>query len=110
MTGRKRYGRAALEGAGSGAVTGFIIGALLSVFTIFETVMGWLGLLASWTVIGAIVGVVLGMLAHAMRRGRRDFSSRSRIEPSRYVVLVDADHAADARAMADLPDPADTDG
>lgn len=102
VTGRKRYGRAALEGLGTGAVTGLIIGLFLSIFTLWETVVSWVGVLATWTVLGAVVGAVLGMLAHAMHRGRRDFSSEARMVPGRYDVVVAADRAEEARRTADL--------
>lgn len=101
VTGRKRYGRAALEGATSGAVTGFVVGAFLSIFALFETVVGWFGMLASWTLLGAVVGAVLGMIGHAMQRGRRDFSSTASVVPGRYEVTVTADHLTEARRIAD---------
>lgn len=103
VTGRKRYGRAALEGAGSGAITGLLIGLFLSIFTLWETVVSWFGVLATWTVLGAVVGAVLGMVTHAMQRGRRDFSSDARMVPTSYDVVVAADHAAEARRAGDLP-------
>lgn len=103
VTGRKRYGRAALEGAGSGTLIGLLIGLFLSIFTLWETVVSWFGVVATWTVLGAVVGAVLGMLTHAMHRGRRDFSSHARMVPGRYDVVVAADHAAEARRIGDLP-------
>ena len=102
VTGRKRYGRAALEGAGSGAVTGFLIGLFLTIFTLFETVASWFAVLASWTLLGAVIGAVLGLVGHAMQRGRRDFSSVSQLVPGRYDVIVRADRADDARRTAGL--------
>ena len=102
VTGRKRYGRAALEGAGSGAMTGLIIGLFLSIFTLWETVVSWFGVLATWTVLGAVVGAALGMLNHAMHRGRRDFSSDARMVPGRFDVTVTREHAQEARRAADL--------
>lgn len=101
VTGRKRYGRAALEGAGSGAMTGLLIGLFLSIFTLWETVASWFGVLVTWTVLGAVVGALLGMLLHAMQRGRRDFSSTARVVPSRYEVTVTAQHAEEARRLVD---------
>lgn len=103
VTGRKRYGRAALEGASSGALVGLLIGLFLSIFTLWETVVSWVGVLATWTVLGAVVGAVLGIMTHALQRGRRDFSSDARMVPGRYDVVVAADHAAEARRMGDLP-------
>lgn len=103
VTGRKRYGRAALEGAGSGALIGLLIGLFLSIFTLWETVVSWFAVLATWTVLGAVVGAVLGMLTHAMHRGRRDFSSDARMVPGRYDVVVAADHADEARRIGGRP-------
>ena len=98
VTGRKRYGRAALEGAGSGALTGFLIGLFLSIFTLWETVVTWFGMLASWTILGAVVGAALGMATHALHRGRRDFSSVARMVPGVYDVTVTADRVEEAQA------------
>lgn len=102
VTGRKRYGRAALEGAGSGALIGLLIGLFLSIFTLWETVVSWFAVLVTWTVLGAVVGAVLGMLTHAMHRGRRDFSSNARMVPGRYDVVVAADRADEARRIGEL--------
>lgn len=102
VTGRRGYGRASLEGAGAGAVTGFLIGLFLTIFTLFETVAGWLSVLLSWTILGAVVGLVLGLLAHAMRGGRRDFSSTSRMVPARFDVVVATERVEQARTAAGL--------
>lgn len=102
VTGRKRYGRAALEGAGTGAVTGLIIGLFLSIFTLWETVVSWFAVLATWTLLGAVVGAVLGAVTHALHRGRRDFSSDAQLVPGRYDVVVAADRADEARRTAEL--------
>lgn len=107
VTGRKRYGRAALEGAGGGAMTGFLIGLFLSIFTLFETLVSWIAVLGSWTLLGAVIGALLGMLAHAMQRGRRDFSSTARLVPGRFDVVADAGHAEEARRVADTTDTTD---
>ena len=98
VTGRKRYGRAALEGAGSGALVGFLVGLFLSIFTLWETVVTWFALLATWTILGAVVGAALGMATHAMHRGRRDFSSVARMVPGVYDVTVSADRVEEAQA------------
>lgn len=102
VTGRKRYGRAALEGAGSGAMTGLFVGLFLSIFTLFETVASWFVVLTSWTILGAVIGAALGLAGHAMKRGRRDFSSVSQLVPSRYDVTVRPERADEARRIAGL--------
>lgn len=104
VTGRKRYGRAALEGAGSGAMTGLLIGLFFSIFALWETVVSWFGMLVTWTLLGAVIGAALGMLTHAMHRGRRDFSSTARMVPGRFEVTVAADRADEARRVTEDTD------
>lgn len=106
VTGRKRYGRAALEGAGAGAMTGLVIGVFLSLFAIWDPLVTWFGVIATWGLIGAVVGALLGMFQHALQRGRRDFSSVAEMRPMRFDVLVAAEHAPEARREAGLaPSP-----
>lgn len=105
VTGRKRYGRAALEGAGAGAMTGFLIGLFLSIFTLWEVVVSWFAVLATWTVLGAVIGALLGMATFALRRGRRDFSSVARMVPGRFDVVVTADRLEEARSTAGIGTP-----
>ena len=102
VTGRKRYGRAALEGAGSGAVTGALIGVFLSLFSLWTATVTWIGMIASWIVLGAIVGAVLGVIGHALQRGRRDFSSVSRMRAGTYEVRTASELVERARRTAGL--------
>ena len=109
VTGRMRYGGAALRGALTGAMVGFLVGWLFGVFDWFDPIVSafWLALDGLW--FGAIVGALLGLLSHAMLRGRRDFASIAAMRANRYDLLVD-DEVADeaARLLAELSQPAAT--
>src|SRR5919112_676156 len=89
ITGRMTYARAALHGAISGALAGVLIGWLFTLFNWFDPVVsrGWLILDGLW--FGALVGLLYGLLAHALTGGRRDFSSAGAMQADRYDVLVD---------------------
>jgi hypothetical protein len=99
VTGRMGYGRAALRGALTGAFTGLLIGWLFAVFNWFDPIVasGWLILDAIW--FGAIVGLIFGLVSHAMLRGRRDFSSVPSMRAELYEVQVDERFADEARAL-----------
>lgn len=95
ITGRLNWGRALLYGATSGAWFGVFVGLLLSILstTSFWRAMVW-GL--SW---GVLFGGIFALFQFAMTAGRRDFTSRSAIIPSRYQVLVMASHGDHARSV-----------
>ncbi|MFE7775285.1 general stress protein [Streptomyces sp. NPDC057445] len=101
VVGRLTYGRAALSGAASGAVPGALIGWLFGLLDWLNPVVSSLLLALYGLIFGAVVGALLGLLVHAMQRGRRDFTSVSAMQPSRYEVVVDADVAARAAALLD---------
>jgi hypothetical protein len=97
VTGRMTYARAALAGALSGAMIGFLIGWLFGVFNWFNPVVSsfWLVIDGLW--FGALVGALLGLVAHALSGGRRDFSAIGGMRANRYEVVVEesvADEAA----------------
>jgi NhaP-type Na+/H+ or K+/H+ antiporter len=48
---------------------------------------------------GAAIGSLIGLLAHWLTRGRRDFESVRSMRADRYDVLADADVADDARRL-----------
>src|SRR3954449_48932 len=75
VTGRVDKKRAALNGAMSGAFVGFLIGWIFGLFDWTNPVLasGWLALNGIW--IGALLGALMGVIAHALTGGRRDFSS-----------------------------------
>lgn len=95
VLGRMTMPRAALAAAGTGAWIGLLIGLLFSLFAVADW---WLVMLVG-LVLGAVWGAVFGAIAHAVTRGRRDFTSTRRIEADRYAVTVDADHAQQAREL-----------
>ncbi len=99
VTHRKTNGRAALEGAGSGAWFGLLIGLLLSLFVPGQF---WLTMLLAAVVFTALWGALFGFLAHWATRGKRDFASVKGLEASSYEVQVTAEHLAQARQMANL--------
>ena len=101
ITGRLTWTRALLSGVASGAWLGVFVGVLLSILasTTFLAAMAW-GL--SW---GVLFGGGFGAVRYALSGGRRDFTSRSAIVPSRFEVLVAAaysDHAHTVLASAAL--------
>jgi hypothetical protein len=107
VTGRRGYGKAAIEGLATGALVGLLVGWLLGVFTIVQPlwaaiVLGFWGL-----IIGGVIGIVLGLIGHALSRGRRDFSSVSTVRAQRYDVLAEADVAEQAQqALTEVNQPA----
>lgn len=108
VTGRRGYGRAALEGVSSGALVGVLVGWLFGLFSIVSPLVSAL-VLGFWgAVIGAAVGLVVGLIGHAVTGGRRDFSSISSVRAERYDVLAAAEIADEVeRAIAELkPTPA----
>ena len=103
VTGRMGYGRAALQGAGSGAVIGVLFGFFLGLFTLVDPVGSALVLALYGLVFGAILGAILGLLSHALSGGQRDFSSVGGMEAGRYNVMADDEVAEEAsRLLAQL--------
>ncbi|HEU4347438.1 MAG TPA: general stress protein [Actinoplanes sp.] len=95
VLGRLTVARAALAGAASGAWFGLFVGLLFGIFSN----SAWLAVLVVCVLIGAVWGAVFGAIAHAMTRGRRDFTSRSTLTASQYAVTVDAGAAGEARQL-----------
>lgn len=103
VTGRMTYARAALGGALSGAVIGFLIGWLFGVFSWFDPVVSslWLAIDGLW--FGALVGALMGLVTHALSRGRRDFSAIGGMRANRYEVVVEESVADEAdRLLGEL--------
>ncbi|ALU39682.1 hypothetical protein AS188_07870 [Kocuria flava] len=94
VTGRMTYGKAALYGAASGAWLGLLIGLLFGIFVI----VGWLSVILWSVVLGAVWGLIFGLLGHAATGGRRDFSSVQGIEATSYEILVEAEYLDAAAA------------
>ncbi|GAA4023079.1 hypothetical protein GCM10022247_54210 [Allokutzneria multivorans] len=99
IVGRLNHGGAALRGAGSGALTGLLIGWLFGVFNWFTPLLAAFTLAVYGLVFGAVIGAIFGLVAHALQRGRRDFASVQVMAPSRYEVVADEAVADEARNM-----------
>lgn len=95
VLGRLTTARAALAGAASGAWFGLLVGLLLGIFSN----SGWLAVLLVAIVVGAVWGAIFGAIAHATTGGRRDFTSRSSLQAGQYSIMVDAEHAEQARQL-----------
>lgn len=102
VTGRLTRGKAALLGAGSGVWLGLFVGLLLSLFARSGTNAPLLILSAA--LYGAAFGAIFGFIGHALSRGRRDFTSRSRIVSSSYEIRCTWNEADRAReVLARMP-------
>ena len=103
VAGRVTTARAALLGAGQGAMLGLFWGLLFALF-FTVTAGGFFGVLAYSVLLGAFFGALLRALAHFGMRGRRDFASVSQVRADRYEVLVDGVLAGEAdRLLARMP-------
>lgn len=102
VTGRMTAGRAALIGAGEGALIGVLFALL---FGLFFTGPGFGGLLLYSVVVGVGLAAPLGALAQSVYSGgRRDFVSATRIEADRYELEVEAESADEAtRLLESMP-------
>lgn len=98
VAGRMTTGRAALTGAGQGALIGLIFALF---FGLFFSGPAFLGLLLYAVVAGAIFGAILGALAHGAQGGKRDFTSVSGLQADHYEVQVDEAAADEAKTLLD---------
>lgn len=97
VTGRLDWGRAAGLGFGQGIFLGLFIGLL---FGLLGLGGGNLLFAAAYgMVMGAITGVVWGVVGYAMSGGRRDFTSVGGMRAEQYVILADSDVAEQARTL-----------
>jgi hypothetical protein len=104
VTGRMSYGRAAGAGMVTGAWFGLLVGMLLGLFANPDQDPSWTTLLLLGVLWGAMFGIVYGLIVHAATRGRRDFSSRSKIEASQYEVTCPVSVAGKVRQkLAEMP-------
>lgn len=98
VTGRQTNARAAGRGAGAGAWIGFLIGLLMSIFALG----GWLILILTAVVMGAIGGALLGFFSHWSTRGKRDFTSVRTLDAANYEVEVTLPFYQEAQRVAGL--------
>jgi hypothetical protein len=100
VAGRLTTGKAALAGAGQGAMIGLLFGLLFSLF--FEG-PDFLGVILYGLVAGTVFGAVFGAVAQAAQGGRRDFASVRGMQAEKYEVQVEHEHSARAKQLlADL--------
>jgi hypothetical protein len=91
VLGRTSYAWAALRGAGSGALTGALIGWIFGLFNWIQPLVASVLLAFYGLLFGVVVGALFGLVAHALQRGQRDFTAVSTVQPSRYDVVVDTE-------------------
>ena len=101
VAGRLTTGRAALMGAGQGAMIGLLFGLL---FGLFFNGPAFFGVLLYGLVAGLLFGAAFGAIAQAAQGGRRDFASVRSMQAERYEVQVDQEVSAQAKQLlAELP-------
>jgi len=96
VTGRLTWGRVLTGGALSGLWLGLFVGLL---FSLFVTTTGPIPPVVSTVAFGAVFGAVWAALGYAATRGTRDYTSVSRIVPSRFEVLAEHKVAQQAREL-----------
>ena len=99
VTGRRGYGQAALQGAGSGALIGLIFGFFLGLFNVIDPLISAFFLGIVWLIYGAIIGLIVGLIGYALSGGQRDFSSIGGIQAGRYNVMADEEVADEASQL-----------
>lgn len=97
VLGRVTRGRAAAAGAASGAWFGLFVGVLLSLFAGGDT--SAFGLVLAAIAYGVVFGAIFGFVGHALSRGKRDFTSRSKIVASSYEIRCTWAEADKAREV-----------
>ena len=97
VTGRLTQGRAIAAGAAGGAWWGLFVGLLLGIFSTDGA--GWIGSVLTGLLIGLLFGALFGAMSYAATRGRRDFTSTSKIVAGRYDVMCAPPQAEQAREI-----------
>ncbi|MET0957510.1 MAG: general stress protein [Solirubrobacterales bacterium] len=101
IAGRLTTGRAAVVGAGQGAMVGLLFGLL---FGLFFDGPAFFGVVLYGLVAGALFGAILGAIGQAMQGGRRDFASIRSMQAESYEVQVDHEVSAQAKQLlAEMP-------
>ena len=96
VTGRKGYGRAALEGLGAGALPGALVGFVFGLFSLIDPLVSGLVLAFYGLIFGALLGTLFGLISHALSGGSRDFSSVGAMLADSYDVVADDEVAESA--------------
>ena len=97
VLGRMTMGRAVAAGAAGGAWWGLFVGLLLGIFSADGG--AWLGSVLAGLAIGLVFGALFGAMGYAATRGRRDFTSTSKIVAGRYDVMCAPPQAEQAREI-----------
>jgi hypothetical protein len=97
VTGRLSQSRAIGAGAAGGAWWGLFVGLLLGIFA--PDGGDWISSVLVGLVVGVLFGALFAAMGYAATRGKRDFTSTSKIVAGRYDVMCDPAHAEEARAM-----------
>ena len=95
VTGRLSYPRVALSSAATGAWFGLFVGLALMLFAGGDSYVTLIPSMA----LGAVFWLLFGVLAYALQRGRRDFTSISQVVATSYDVIVAPQAANDARHL-----------
>ena len=95
VTGRLNYPRVAIAGALSGVWFGIFAGLILSMFS--GEGVNVIGTIVTCAAIGALFGMLFGVVSYALTGGKRDFVSSSQVVASRYAVLCLPELAPQAR-------------
>jgi hypothetical protein len=97
VTGRITLGRAALDGALTGAFAGLMIGWLFAVFSWYDPTIAWGWLIFDSAVFGALLGAAVGMTIHALTRQR--FGVIAALTADHYHLTVDPEVAGQAERI-----------
>ncbi len=97
VTGRLTTGKAIAAGAAGGAWWGLFVGLLLGIFS--PDGGAWFGAVLTGLLIGLVFGALFGYMGYAATRGRRDFTSTSKITAGRYDVMCAPPQAEQAREI-----------
>ena len=101
IAGRLTTGRAAVVGAGQGAMVGLLFALL---FGLFFDGPAFFGVVLYGLVAGALFGAIFGAIGQAMQGGRRDFASIRSMQAESYEVQVDHEVSAQAKQLlAEMP-------
>lgn len=95
VTGRLTYPRVAFSGFASGAWFGLFVGLLMSLFSQSGSSI----MIIPAMLIGGAFGLLFSIIAYALQRGKRDFTSSSQIVAARYVLLCLPQTAGKARSI-----------
>lgn len=101
ITGRMSWGRAVASGVGSGLWIGLFFGAMLSFLG--PSSNGGAVSFAAAVIMGVVWGVLFQVIAYALTRGRRDFTSTSSVVASRYSIIAAREARAAAQSLAATP-------